>query len=170
MLINHGPLLILSTPRIERGFSIMELMVVLAIVAILSMGVGPSFSNLLNRNEVQKVSSDLTITMLLARSEAVRRNQEVIVSSLGSGWHDGWRVVSGAETISTFDAAADGIEISGPASVTFSANGRTESSLKDPFIFKNSNSKIPLQCIFLSTSGKSKTLIDRNGDGECANG
>jgi type IV fimbrial biogenesis protein FimT len=153
-----------------KGFTLLELMMVLAVVGIVMAMGAPSFNKLIEKNTVKKASSDLTMTMLLARSEAVKRNQTVLVEPLNGTWTDGWSVSSGVEVISTFDTA-EGVNIDGPLSVTFAGNGRIqELNVITRFGLKHTGSDAALRCLYLSASGKSKVLVDKDNDDNCANG
>ncbi len=59
------------------GFTIVELMVVLAIAAILIVVAAPSFSEFLSRRRVEGVASELVTDLHYTRSEAVSRNERV---------------------------------------------------------------------------------------------
>lgn len=61
------------------GFTAIELMVVVAIVAILTALAGPSFRPLIERWRVRDVSEGMTSTMYFARSEAIKRSGNVII-------------------------------------------------------------------------------------------
>ncbi len=62
-----------SLERLQRGFTLMELMVVLAIVAIaLSLAV-PSLRDFMRNSRLTSASNDLLAALNLARSEAVKR-------------------------------------------------------------------------------------------------
>jgi prepilin-type N-terminal cleavage/methylation domain-containing protein len=63
----------------RRGFSLMELMVVLALVAAMSLVATPWFIKLYQRNQVKSAAREIQTTLLAARMKAVRRNQQVSV-------------------------------------------------------------------------------------------
>ena len=68
-----------------RGVTAIELMIVVAIAAILATLAAPSFQSLLDRQRVRSAASNLGVDIQYARSEAVRRNAPVTVSfSAGS--------------------------------------------------------------------------------------
>jgi prepilin-type N-terminal cleavage/methylation domain-containing protein len=75
----------------ERGFSIVELLVVLAILAILALAAAPWFAKISQRNEVKSAGRELAITLAAARMRAVKRNlpaRVVITRDTGSvGFH-----------------------------------------------------------------------------------
>ena len=59
------------------GFTLVELMVVVAIVAILAALAAPSWTQLITRNAVRASVNDLNASLQFARSEAVRLNSPV---------------------------------------------------------------------------------------------
>ena len=59
------------------GFTLIELMVVIAIGAILLKLAAPAFSNMLAKKRVEGVASELGTDLQFARSEAVRQNSIV---------------------------------------------------------------------------------------------
>lgn len=98
-----------------RGFTLIELMVAVAIVAILGMVAVPNFSDVMRRSTVRSLSSDLGGDINFARSEAIRQGGAVSVCpagnadgtacSTGTDWKDGWIVFreNGATLNGTID-------------------------------------------------------------------
>lgn len=85
-------------PSHQRGFSIIELMVTVAIVAILAAIALPSFVETIARNRIAAQANDFIAAVNLARMEAIRRNGTSGVCSstdsatCGGDWDDGWIV------------------------------------------------------------------------------
>lgn len=78
------------------GFSLIELMVTVAIVAILASLAAPSFSSLIASNRASSAASALQVSLSLARSEAVKRGADARVTVAANGaagtWSNGWTV------------------------------------------------------------------------------
>jgi type IV fimbrial biogenesis protein FimT len=70
----------MSAHRYPRGVTVIELMIVVAVVAILASLAGPSFRSLLDRQRVRSAAANLNVDVQYARSEAVRNNAPVTVS------------------------------------------------------------------------------------------
>jgi type IV fimbrial biogenesis protein FimT len=109
-----------------RGFTLMELMVTLAIAAILATIAVPSFQTMINNNRLTSQANEFISALNYARSEAVKRGTSVILTANTSGsWEDGWVVSSGGTDIRNYDSF-DGnstLANSGVATVTYKATG-----------------------------------------------
>ena len=152
-----------------KGFTILELMMVIAIVAIMTAVAAPPMGRMIDNNKMSKAASDLSWSLLYARSEAVKRNQTINVTRVGTDWSDGWEVKFGVQVLQGFDAMED-ITVSGPSTLEFLPNGRVKLTGDNSFVLKAENSSAPLHCVYLNQSGVTTVLVDRNGDGNCANG
>ncbi len=82
----------------QRGFTILELMTVVALTAILlTVGV-PSFRTLMFNNRITSQINQFSSSLALARSEAVKTNAQVVVCPSANGttcatgvdWDTGW--------------------------------------------------------------------------------
>ena len=86
-----------------RGFTAIELMVVVAIVAILAALAGPSFRDLIDGWRVRSAAEELTNSIYYARSEAIKRGGRLSVrKNCGTGtaqeWQCGWIVFTDANS------------------------------------------------------------------------
>ena len=78
-----------------RGFTIVELMVVIVIATLLAAVATPSLSTALTNQRLRNAATDLVSALMLARSEAIKRGVDVQVAPLSPGdWTSGWRVAS----------------------------------------------------------------------------
>ena len=76
------------------GFTLIELMISVLLVAVL-LGIGvPSFRSLIVDQRMRAVSTDLRIALNTTRSEAVKRNRSVILEPSAAGWGGGWSIAN----------------------------------------------------------------------------
>lgn len=96
----------------QSGYTLVELLVVLAVSAIL-LGIGvPSFASLSGSSRLSSATNDLISSLHLARSEAIKRNARVVmcISATGNAcatsgdWDQGWLVFHDANNNATLDA------------------------------------------------------------------
>lgn len=67
----------LASKRVRRGFTLIELMVVVGIAALIMTLAAPSFTSLIEMQKLRGVSAQLVTDMQFARSEAISRNTVV---------------------------------------------------------------------------------------------
>jgi len=128
------------------GFTLVELVVVLAIAAIL-LGTGvPFLSDLMQRQRLTAAVNDFFSSMNLARSEAIRRGARIDMVPLNvtGDWAKGWiifvdadnnqRPDTGEETIFVHDAIGDELSVKANLSdssvpyLAYTETGRTRSN------------------------------------------
>ncbi|WP_439136043.1 GspH/FimT family pseudopilin [Pseudomaricurvus sp.] len=86
--------------KINVGFTLIELIVVMAIAAILLLVAVPSYQNMIEKNNVESAQEALARSIALARQEAISRNTTVSVCRSADGascaaageWNQGWIV------------------------------------------------------------------------------
>jgi type IV fimbrial biogenesis protein FimT len=119
--------------RSARGFTLVEMMTVVSILAVMLGIVAPSFSGFLAAQQAKALTYDLTADLMLARNEALKRNGSVSITRDGSGWEQGWTVSTVAAPVTQLDhrnPAAQAVTISNaPPSITFDSNGRVSAPL-----------------------------------------
>ncbi|MBF0265706.1 MAG: GspH/FimT family pseudopilin [Gammaproteobacteria bacterium] len=129
----------MKTYSLIKGFSLMELMVTIAIVAIVTTTALPSFQSMFDTYHVRSQTNNFISALKLARTEAMRRGENIKVcnsnsnqSDCGSSgdWQYGWVARNSSvlkswkkdDTSTMINADADSIEYTKYGRITASTN------------------------------------------------
>lgn len=172
----------------SNGFSLIELVITMSIMLIAVGIAAPSISIMLKESQIQAQLDKFIIALNYARSEAIKRNQNVVLcprataTSCGTvNWEDGWLIYADVTNPGVLDVPGDTIlkqQIALPAnttlrvtpgsasnfetSVTYNRSGRTTAS--DSFVLCDSRGfrGNATRVISVSPTGRPKSM--KNGD------
>ena len=148
-----------------RGFTLIELLITIAMFSIIAAVAVPSFTETAATQRVRSLATDLHSALLLARSEAVKRNVDVAVQPAAAGWSKGWTVVdigdaANPETISVRQDVPGAVSIAGPVGgVTFRNSGRLAAAAA--IEVASSNVSTIKRCVRTDLSGRPH--VDQGG-------
>ncbi len=169
-----------KNPKV-RGFTLVEVMIVLVIaVIIMSIGI-PSVMGTIASNRVTAASNGLVTALNLAKSEAIRSQQNVILCKSANGtqcgdnsvsWADGWILFYDEDGNQSVDAGEKIIRIqaaphtslnfvfktdSGNSYISFEPNGRKGYTNEEHFCFRNSYDESISRKVIISPVGRIQT-------------
>ncbi|MCF7750847.1 GspH/FimT family pseudopilin [Bacillus subtilis subsp. subtilis] len=166
--------------RPSKGFTLIELMVTIAVVAILAAIAFPSFQSTLRSNRVASGSNEASGLVALARSEAIRnkRGGGVCGSATGTScdgsWNKGmlaWADVNGDGSYSTgevvlrYVAVNPALQTAGPdaTAIAFDARGRRRGADAQEISLQPSNCGTQLlrRRLTVNASGQVSTLKEK---------
>jgi prepilin-type N-terminal cleavage/methylation domain-containing protein len=103
----HTPLNSTSACAHLRGFTMIELMVVVTIISVLLVIGVPAMGEFVADQRVRTVASDITAEIALARAKAIETSRRVYLQKLGANWNNGWRVYADMNDNAAYDAGVD---------------------------------------------------------------
>lgn len=105
----------------SRGFTLIEMLVVVALIAIIAaMGV-PSYRSFVRESRLSSITEEMLVSMMLANTEATQQGKEIFIKpASGTDWRFGWTVAaSGAENLRVVQAFNGIDSASGATLVSF---------------------------------------------------
>ncbi len=143
--------------RVEKGFTLIELMIILAILGIVTTIGVPGFSQVINNNRMTTSVNKLVTAINLARSEAIKQGLQVTIRRKGTTsqqWKDGWDIFIDQDKDGVFDDNGD----TSLCEATEDCLIKTYSGLPNGFTLTVGNTTYKDTIIFKAT-GMSKAIV-----------
>jgi len=183
---NQQPLFRLQSwrRRPERAFSLHEALVTLAVVSTVTTIAVPSFLQIVSSQRMTGAVNTLVTALNLARSEAIKRNENVTLCPSGDGqncqnmdasetvWENGYLLYldrnendspDADETVVRIFGSSKNLRIrstSGRNHVTYRSNGQASGSNLS-FTFCTTNNSSPPRTVIVANSGRVRTSSKR---------
>lgn len=147
----------------SQGFTIIELMVAIAVAGVLLSVAVPSFQNIARNNAVRAVTNDLIATINLARQQSMSMRSEVSITPATGGWSNGWNI-DFAEDAAGEDATysgRDGVSVTSAATeLAFRARGGMETGAGSTFTVEHASGSSSTLCRVVKVNFFGKTTLE----------
>jgi type IV fimbrial biogenesis protein FimT len=142
--------------RGARGFTITELLVSLAIAAVLATVAVPSFNGIIASQRARTFASDMYVAIAKTRAAAISLNQNVTLQPNAGGWANGWQILDVNNNVLDNHAAATAVTVGAAAAVTYRASGRLPAGAAVPvfLISTTSGTMVNHQCVSVDLGGR----------------
>jgi len=139
-----------------RGFTLVELMVTVAVLAILLGVAAPSLVDLLRQNRITSVANEVLGLVQYGRSEAIKRASEInlVLNDPGTAW-SATLEAGGGTVIRTVSNIGGAISLSSEQTLTFDYMGRLSPVVGVSFIFTHASDSSIARVVFVEPSGRS---------------
>jgi prepilin-type N-terminal cleavage/methylation domain-containing protein len=160
----------------NRGFTLIELMIAISIAGILLVVAIPSFKFTILNSRVKTAASDFHISLLLARSEAIKLNRNVDINWTSNGWDIKYKKEdTSVVTIRSYvdlspdvsmlcDIDGDNAAETCPDPITINRNGRLINPPFSRWFYTPKSSSVKMRCVSISLSGMPRVEIDSDED------
>lgn len=155
----------MRTIRLTRGFTLVELIVTVSVLALIATLAIPMYGDIVAANRTRAAAYSLVSDLALARSEAVKRNAAVSVLPFVAGWQAGWEVDFGGTKLAR-NEPAPALTLTGPlAGVSYQPNGRL--STPGMVLFTVSATTGYTRCVLIDPGGRATLNPGERNDGSC---
>lgn len=146
--------------RRVRGFTLIEMIVVMALLAVITGIAAPGLAEFLAGQRVKAAAFDLTSDLLVARSEALKRGRAVTVAPIDGDWRAGWSASVGNEEFLRRNDAGQGLAFDdAPSQLVFTVTGRVASPAGGVRVTLRSDAaaEASTRCVELDLAGRART-------------
>ncbi len=159
--------------RYIQGFTLLELMITLAIVIIMTTIGLPSFFGLIRDSNMTATANDMLSAINYARSEAVTRNNDVVIqskSTTAKHWEAGWdiyvdtnknRTKDSGELLKSYDALPNGYTLIANAAnmdsqIVYLPSGLRDSIIGGTLFLCKDNAASTARAIIINNVGRAR--------------
>jgi type IV fimbrial biogenesis protein FimT len=140
-----------------RGFTVVELMIVVMIAMLVAAIAMPSLDAALTNQRLRNAATDFVSALLVARSEAIKRGTDVQVAPIAPGdWSSGWRVISVAddEQVERTESLGHWVDVEyAPDVIAYQRTGRLAGAGVSRIEFRAAKGTAVARCVWIDPSG-----------------
>jgi type IV fimbrial biogenesis protein FimT len=136
------------------GFTLVELMVALVVLAILTTVAIPSFNGFILNQRVKATAFELVATLNYGRSEAIKQNQAVTVQAVSGDWLQGWTLQANGATLRAWDPPGRLDIDANVTAITFQRDGRANAAVTFDVCDEKFSADVTRRTVRLDLSGR----------------
>lgn len=149
--------------RRGAGFTLIEVIVVVTLLAIVAAIAAPSFRSFIGTMNSKSAAFDLINDLTVARSEAIKRNGNTTLVPVAGDWAKGWQVRdAGGTVLRERPALTSALSVSGAAvaGVQFRPNGRLSADIDDgnqSWSISSTIGGVTARCVVITPTGSARS-------------
>ncbi|MBF0610064.1 MAG: prepilin-type N-terminal cleavage/methylation domain-containing protein [Magnetococcales bacterium] len=172
--------------RSQQGYTLVELMITLAVAGVMIAASAPLVTDILRTNRLTALSNQLIGTLGYARSEAIKRSSRVTMCRSSSGstcdgtqWENGWLIFVDSDKNSAYTAGETILRVrealptnftmrggsTTTSTITFLSSGAVSTSANGVFALCYNSSTSNMQGVVVNKMGRIRAAQDSNSDG-----
>ena len=153
------------TCREISGFTMIEMMITLAVAGVLALLAAPAMTTLIQTQQARTAASELHGALNFARSEALKRGVSIEVVPVSGDWKNGWRVqLADGSSLRSWPALNPNLASITTGTITYRADGHTTAAPSAMVVRSASNTQVTARCVFVDLSGRPALIADTDAN------
>ena len=155
---------------LARGFTLIEILVTLSIVAILTGISAPSVFGLLANQRIKMATYDFYSALAYARSQAIQRYEVVNIVPRGNDYANGWEVRASSGVLRS-QLELDRVAVSVPEKVSLAYDRYGRLTSPGRYVVRlaaSPQSSVAARCVIIDPDGRARIQIDAKDHKNCS--